>query len=93
MLRKVASALERTLSARVAGTQTAETELGEARPLKPCASVVQRNTIETQTEGDGFTTQTKKGRVSKERAAAKETKQPVAKQPKKPTAPPKAKAK
>uniref|UniRef100_A0A182Q483 Uncharacterized protein n=1 Tax=Anopheles farauti TaxID=69004 RepID=A0A182Q483_9DIPT len=93
MLRKVSSALERAHNVKTAGTQTAEMELGVARPLKPCASVVQRCTSETQTEEDGFSTQTKKGRVPKERAAAKEVKQLVAKQPKKPTAAPKAKAK
>uniref|UniRef100_A0A182QLZ3 Uncharacterized protein n=1 Tax=Anopheles farauti TaxID=69004 RepID=A0A182QLZ3_9DIPT len=93
MLTKVARALQRAQDVETAGTQTAEMELGEARPSKPCASEVQRCTIETQTEEDGFSTQTKKGRVPKERAAARKVKQPVAKQPKKPTAASKAKAK
>uniref|UniRef100_A0A182QWD1 Uncharacterized protein n=1 Tax=Anopheles farauti TaxID=69004 RepID=A0A182QWD1_9DIPT len=93
MLHKVAKALERAHNVKAAGTQTAKMELGEARPLKPSASVVQRCTIETQTEEDGFSTQTKKGRVPKERAAVEKVKQPVAKKPKKPIAASKAKAK
>uniref|UniRef100_A0A182QCN8 Uncharacterized protein n=1 Tax=Anopheles farauti TaxID=69004 RepID=A0A182QCN8_9DIPT len=93
MLLKVGAALVRAVDVETAGTQTEETELGEARPLKSDASVVQRCTIGTQTEEDGFSTQTKKGRVPKERAAAEVVKQPAAKKPKKPTAAPKAKAK
>uniref|UniRef100_A0A182QKJ5 Uncharacterized protein n=1 Tax=Anopheles farauti TaxID=69004 RepID=A0A182QKJ5_9DIPT len=85
MLREVAEVLERTLSINEvdAGTQAAEVESGGARPMKARASVVQRCTIETQTEAGGFSTQTKKGRVPKERAATKEINQQVAKQPKK----------
>uniref|UniRef100_A0A182Q7I8 CCHC-type domain-containing protein n=1 Tax=Anopheles farauti TaxID=69004 RepID=A0A182Q7I8_9DIPT len=45
------------------------------------------------TKEDGFSTQTKKGRVPKERTAAEVVKQPAAKKPKKPTAAPKAKVK